>query len=246
MSRLFITPREVQFINDVTKEFVKDVIGQHIIYYPISTLKTQIHPVYEEAIEKIFENPIKVDVLAGQPNWETKWNTFGNEQDNKVEIYVQARDLLDKGYEIKEGDFFMYNGAVFEVLTALNINNIFGQAEYDVGFKIEGKLARKGTLDIQNFKDILSDQGIEYLDNSVQKIWQQQRGLSENVEGPTGDKREMRERLGEDMAEPALGEGPRVVNIDSEVNDETHKPNKASSFDNESPNYPDVPDLYNE
>ena len=127
MSRLFITSREIQFINDITKEVIKDIIGQQIIYYPISTMKTQVHPVYEEAIEKIFENPIRLDVLAAQPNWETKWNQFGNEQTNKFELFVQARDLLDKGYNINEGDFFLYGDQLYELTTFVPINNIYGQ-----------------------------------------------------------------------------------------------------------------------
>ncbi|MFA6049823.1 MAG: hypothetical protein WC761_01380 [Candidatus Paceibacterota bacterium] len=225
---------------------MKDVIGQAIFYYPISTMKTQVHPVYDEAIEKIFLAPIKLDVLAGQPNWETKYNVWGNEQVNKLEIFVHVKDLLDKGYTVQEGDFFVYGDAVFEVLTANSINNIFGQVEYDVGIKIEGQIARKGQFDINIFKQMLIDAGINYVDNTVQKVWQQQRGLDENIDGPTGDKREMRNRLNEDMAEVALGEGPRVVNVDSEANEPQHKPQEASSFDNDSPNYPDIPDIYNE
>lgn len=246
MSRLFITPKEIQFINDVTKEFMKDVSGQFIYYYPISTMKTQVDPVYEEAVNKVFQTPIKLDVLADQPNWETKYNVWGNEQVNKIELFVHVRDLLDKGYTVNEGDFFLYGSYVFEILKATVINNIFGLVEYDVGVKIEGKLKRKGQVDLNVFKQLLVDAGIKYADNTVNKVWQQQRGLGENIDGPTGDRREMRERLGEDMAEVALGEGPRVVNIDSEAQEPLHEPEKASSFDNESPNYPDIPDIYNE
>lgn len=246
IARLFITPKEIQFINDITKEFFKDVIGQSIYYYPISTMKTQVDPIYEEAINKIFLTPIKLDVLADQPNWETKYNVWGNEQVNKIELFVHVRDLLDKGYSVTEGDFFLYGDALFEILSAVSVNNIFGQVEYDVGIKIEGQLVRKGQFDIGIFKQMLVDAGIKYANNTVDKVWQQQRGLGENVDGPTGDKREMRERLGGDMAETALGEGPRVINIDSESQEPLHEPEKASSFDNESPNYPDITDIYNE
>ena len=62
MSRLFITPREINFINDIAKEVIKDVVGQKIYYFPISVTKTRVHDVYEESPEKIFENPI---VLRG-------------------------------------------------------------------------------------------------------------------------------------------------------------------------------------
>lgn len=246
MARLFITPREIQFINDLTKEFLKDINGQFIYYYPISVMKTQVDPVYDEAIDKIFLTPIKLDVLSGQPNWETKYNVWGNEQVNKIELFVHVRDLLDKGYTVSEGDFFLYGDAIFEILSAVSINNIFGQVEYDLGIKIEGQVVRKGQFDVGIFKQLLMDAGVKYADNTVNKVWQQQRGLAENIDGPTGDKREMRERLGEDLAETALGEGPRVVNIDSESQEPLHEPEKASSFDNESPNYSDIPDIYNE
>ena len=51
MARLFITPREIDFINDTAKELVKDVIGQTIYYFQISEIKTNVHDVYEEAPE---------------------------------------------------------------------------------------------------------------------------------------------------------------------------------------------------
>jgi hypothetical protein len=30
MARLFVSPREINFINDIAKELIKDVIGQKI------------------------------------------------------------------------------------------------------------------------------------------------------------------------------------------------------------------------
>ena len=71
MARLFITPREINFINDIGKEIVKDVIGQFIYLYPISETKTLIHDVYEESPDKIFENPIKLDCIV---NWQARRN----------------------------------------------------------------------------------------------------------------------------------------------------------------------------
>jgi hypothetical protein len=39
--------------------------------------------------------------------------------------------------------------------------------------------------------------------------------LAENIDGPTGDVRDVRQRLGEELAPIALGEGPRRVDVDS-------------------------------
>ena len=63
MARLFLTPREINFMNDIAKELVKDVIGQKIYYFPISEVKSRVHDIYEESADKIFENNSKVEVV---------------------------------------------------------------------------------------------------------------------------------------------------------------------------------------
>lgn len=209
MARLFVTQREIDFFNDIGKEIVKDIIGQQIIYWPVSTLKTQIHPVYNEAVRKIFENPIRIDALVGQPSWETKMTHFGPEQYNKLEVFVQARDMLQKGIEVSEGDFFTYGKEAYEIVSCLNMNNFFGQVEHDIGIKLVGLLAKAGEFDPKKFFKPTEDSAIP-----SPTPFEQQRGLPENREGPTGDVRDVRERLGDDLAPIALGEGPRRVDLD--------------------------------
>jgi hypothetical protein len=212
MARLFITSREIQYFNDIGKEVVKDIVGQQIIYWPVSTLKTKIHPVYNEAVKKIFENPIRVDALVGQPSWETRMSQFGPEQVNKLEVFVQARDILQKKVEISEGDYFTYGTEAYEIVSYVNMNNFFGQAEHDVGFKIIGLLAKPGEFDPKRFYRPTEETAVP-----DPTPFEQQRGLPENSEGPTGDVRDVRQRLGEELAPIALGEGPRKVDVDSSL-----------------------------
>ena len=61
MARLFITPREIDLISDLTKELIKDVVGQKIYYYKVREDLTDIHDVYEEAPEKVFNPPVEID-----------------------------------------------------------------------------------------------------------------------------------------------------------------------------------------
>ena len=226
MSRLFITSREIHFVNDITKELIKDVIGQYIIYYPISVLKTNIHPVYDEAVEKIFENPIKLDAIVGQPEKEKRYNQFGMENNTKLEVLVQSRDLIDKQMEIFNGDFFVYDSQVYEILDNVDMNNIFGEGEYAVCIKITAQSVRSGQIDLPTFKQLIQD-GKNYMSAEVERTFEQQRGLPDDTQGNNNnDFRQMRNRLDGEMAPVALDEGPRKVTVDEDTE-------KESSFYNE-------------
>ena len=214
----------MSFINDITKEFSKDVVGQFIVYYPISSLYTKTHKIYDESLEKIFENPIKLDVLAGQPDIKNLTDTFGVRVDSTVEVFVQPRDLIDKGLEIFPGDYFVYGDIAYEIISALYIENIYGQVEYDRAVKLTGRQAKVGEFDHRDLLNTLSN-AKDFENSDVQKTFVQQRGLSENEQGTTNDFRELRDRLGDDMADIALGEGPRKVS-------ETEKENEATPVKN--------------
>jgi hypothetical protein len=186
MSRLFITPREINFINDISKEIVKDVIGQKIYYFPISEQKSKIHDVYEESSQKIFDNPIEIDALVKYMPQDIRANTFGSEEYYTIEVYVQERDLLDKGIDILEGDFFSYGSVFFEVITAPASNTIYGQIEHKGFMTITGKQARLGQFNSHTFgptSESYSDK------DAVQNTFVQQRGFKRNSEGETGDVR---------------------------------------------------------
>jgi hypothetical protein len=203
MSRLFITKREIDFIADTTSEIIKDVIGQRIFYYPVSTVKTQVHDVYEEAVNKVFESPIEIDALVEFSPEEVKTNIFGHEEIYKLDVFIQHRDLLNKQIKCKEGDFFSYGSIFFEVITATFIDNIFGQTEHYTGIKLTGKQARKGQINMP----ALGPTSEEYSDdNAVQTEFEQQRGFSTDSEGnDTGDVRALQEndKLEEPISGPA-------------------------------------------
>lgn len=233
MSRLFIGAREQQMINDWTKEFIKDVVGQYITYYPVSILKTRVHPVYDEAVEKIFDNPIKIDCLVDQPQQGQSMGKFSLESSTTLSVYIQNRDMLDKGFDVDVGDFFLYGNEVFEILSYSRIGDTFGEAEYNTYIKLTSKLARSGRFDLPTFKQFLED-GRDFSNSAIEKVFEQQRGLAENSDGGTADRRQVRERLADDMAEIALGEGPRKVSPDNESNQsDADGKDTSSSFYNE-------------
>lgn len=191
MSRLFITERELDFISDITKEIIKDVIGQKVFYYRVRDDLTQVHDVYNEAQEKIFDPPLEVDALV---EWMTpKVNTgqFGSETNNNVDVMIHQRDLLDKNIAIREGDFFSYGSTFYEITSYIAISKIFGQVEHVTGYKITGIQAREELI----AKRPIGPLAKEYTDpDAVQDTFEQQRGFETNTGGQTNDTRALREK----------------------------------------------------
>ena len=188
MARLFITPREMNFINDVAKEVIKDVIGQKIFLFQISEIKSKVHDIYEESPDKVFETPIELDCLVKYNEQEIRTNRFGSEEYYTIEAYIQSRDLLDKGIEILEGDFFSYGSTFFVVIKAPLTNTIFGQIEHKRFITITGRQSRRE----QFLSKVFGPTSEEYIDSdAVQNTFVQQRGFKNNRLGETADVRDL-------------------------------------------------------
>ncbi len=186
MARLFITPRELDFISDINKEIVKDGIGQKVYYYKIREELSNVHEVYEEATEKVFDPPIEIDARVEWQQAEIRTNKFGSEEYSTIKVYIQYRDALDKEIDIEEGDFLSYGSTFFEIVTSVIDSTIFGQIEYSTGYVLDCKQARIGLID----KTPHGQTDEAYSDpDATEKVFVQQRGFAHNREGPTGDER---------------------------------------------------------
>ena len=191
MARLFITPREIDLISDISKEVIKDVVGQKIYYFPINTVKTAVHDVYEEAMEKVFDLPIEI---CAQVEWnapEITTTRFGVNSGQIVGAYLHYRDLIDKDIEVREGDYFSYGETFFEITQLQWQSTIYGEVEHMTGVKLQGKQAREGLINKDPHGP--TDEGYSDAD-AVQDTFVQQRGFVENRLGETGDKRALIEQ----------------------------------------------------
>jgi len=190
MARLFITPREVNFISDITKEIIKDVVGQKIIYYPISEIKTKTHEVYNEALRKIFDSPIVIDALVDNNfQTETKIDKFGVDAQYKIEVFIQHRDLVEKGINVNIGDFFSFGENFYEITERSFMRNVYGMPEHKDGVRLVGMKSRESLFTAP----LVGPTDINYTDaNAVQETFVQQRGEEKDENGDaTGDVRDL-------------------------------------------------------
>ena len=173
MARLFITPREIDFINDLTKEITKDVIGDVIYYYKVREDISEVHDVYNEAPEKIFDPPVEIDARVQWNPKEVRTDRFGHEGVYTTEVYIHYRDMIDRNIAITEGDYFSHGDNFFEITSATFDKIIFGQVEYLAGYIVKGKQARKGQINVK------PNGPTDYLytdDDAIKDEFQQQRG----------------------------------------------------------------------
>jgi len=191
MSRLFITERELDFISDITKEIIKDVIGQRVFYYRVREDLTQVHEVYNESQEKIFDPPIEIDALVEWQSPEVSTGQFGTETRGTVTVMIHQRDILDKGILVREGDYFSYGPDFYEITSNIPISKIFGQIEHLTGYKLTGKQSRKSVISQRP----LGPLGQEFTDpDAIQNTFEQQRGFESNTIGPTNDTRALQDK----------------------------------------------------
>ena len=149
MGRLYITNREIDFINDITKELIKDVVGQVVVYYPISEEKTKTN-LYNESDQKIFDTPIEIEVLV-EYKGETEITTtkFGIDSIFEITVFFHKKDLSDKSIKVREGDFVQYGEKFYEILKLLRPKDIFGQQQNIPGIHAECRIAREGQFKTQ-------------------------------------------------------------------------------------------------
>lgn len=191
MARLFITPRELDFISDITKEVIKDVAGQHVFYYRVREDLSNTHDIYDEATEKVFDPPIEIEALVEWNETTVATNNFGVDVVNDVNVMVHMRDLLDKNIILRVGDYFGYGPSFYEIVQLKTISKIFGQVEHSTGYKLVGKYARQGLISKKPIGPTLE----QYTDSdAVQDTFAQQRGAETNEEGKTNDRRELVEK----------------------------------------------------
>lgn len=145
---LFTGQKEKDLVKQVNDELIERVIGQTILYYPISLEATNFHPLYGEAIRKTFLPPIRVHVLVDWEGFKQTTNNFGVDNRPSITIKFHRRRLVeDQQLFVRVGDFALYGDNYYEIVSLNEPKQLFGQNENR--FEIEAKCikARESTFD---------------------------------------------------------------------------------------------------
>lgn len=147
---LFLGEKERDLVKQVNDEVLERVIGQQILYIPVSTERSNFHHLYGESIEKSFLPPIRIYALVEFEGITTTTENFGLDKQNNITVRFHQRRLHeDQNVFVREGDFVMYGEDFYEIVSLSNERQLFGQIEHK--FQIVAKCirARKGLINLE-------------------------------------------------------------------------------------------------
>jgi len=146
---LFTGQKEKDLVKQVNDELIERVVGQQVLYYPISMERTNFHSVYGEAIKKSFLPPVRVYALVEGPETESKTGKYGIDRTPKITVHFHKRRLQkDQDLFVREGDFVYYGSTYYEIVKlAGGGSKIWG--DVDAAMEVEATCvkAREGVFD---------------------------------------------------------------------------------------------------
>jgi len=146
---MFLGEKERDLVKQVNDELIERVIGQQVLYYPISIENTNFHPLYGESINKTFLPPIRVYALVEWTNYETEYlEKYGIDKKTSITIHFHKRRLTeDQDLYVREGDFVAYDNRHYQIVSLSEPKRIFGQAEHRMEIVAKCIRAREGVFD---------------------------------------------------------------------------------------------------
>jgi len=146
---LFTGKKEKDFVKQVNDEIIERVVGQTVVYYPVSLEHTNFHDLYGEAIQKNFLNPIRVYAMVKYENETTKTTPLGIDRIEKITVSFHKRRLIeDQDLFVREGDFLQYGSNFYEILTLKEPTWLYGQVDSKFEITAECTRAREGLFDV--------------------------------------------------------------------------------------------------
>lgn len=138
---LFVGDKEKRLVKQINDEVIERIVGQTVLYYPVSVEHSNFHETYGEAIEKTFLPPVRVYALVEWEGITTETGKFGVDRKSSITVHFHKRRLTeDQDLFVREGDFVLF-GEIFYEITQLDEPKLL-YGEPTTRFEIVAKCAR--------------------------------------------------------------------------------------------------------
>lgn len=172
---LFLGKKERDLTKQINDELIERVIGQTIIYYPLSIKNTNFHPLYGEAIEKSYERPIVIKTLVKWEGEETAATSHGLDKNSNLTINFHRRRLTeDQDLFVREGDIIFYGLRFYEIVKLKEPRLLFGQVDHKFEIQATCKNVRQGffnePVEILQVREKLRESGLKDIETIIPSV----------------------------------------------------------------------------
>lgn len=150
MARKFITRRELDLIDSWNRELIQGVVQQEIIYYAISYEDSRVHDVYDEAVQKEYLRPVRINARVEFNQTATKSGRGSLDASYSMVVQLHADECRERNLLPREGDFIEYGQVIFEITTVGNAQPVFGQINDKLKFELTCVPSREGQFKADN------------------------------------------------------------------------------------------------
>ncbi|MCK9596357.1 hypothetical protein M0R19_04195 [Candidatus Pacearchaeota archaeon] len=146
---LFTNEKERDFSKQISDEVVERVVGQNVLYYPISVEHTNFHSLYGEAIYKTYLPPVHVYAMVEWEGHKTETTDLGVDRRSSIKIHFHERRITeDQDLYVRVGDVVVYGKNYYEIVELNEPRLFFGQVQYKISIEATCIRIRKGGFNI--------------------------------------------------------------------------------------------------
>lgn len=145
----FVTQRDFEFIQHITRELIDETMDVGVILYKIVVGSTTVN-IYGEAVSKPRYTPVKVNAIVKyDKNTLAQDEGFGVNQDQQVEFRFARRMLQEVNTYPEIGDIVGYNNHYYEVHNITETQLIAGKPGFNTAIICMAHLTRRTSIDIE-------------------------------------------------------------------------------------------------
>ena len=155
---LFTGKKETNLVKQVSDEILERVVGQQVVYFPVSVPHSNFHELYGEAVNKTFLPPIRVFASVDWQGSETTTSNYGIDRKSSIEVKFHKRRLSeDQNLFVREGDFILYGNILYEIATVGQPRLLFGKIDEKFEVVASCIRAREGIFKLSQVEGIADD-----------------------------------------------------------------------------------------
>jgi len=113
---LFGSSRDFNLMTKLSRELIRDVVEQEVLYHKISLEDTDVN-LYGEAMQKSYFNAVKLNCLITRGDQVIDIQEFGPDLGREASFAFIRQDLVDASVVAEVGDILQWHNDFYEVDT---------------------------------------------------------------------------------------------------------------------------------